>query len=318
MSLPARKVVVLGAGFIGTHVARTLAFAPSTLVQLSSRSPSTASLSYGTSSPDARFTAVPADITDPASLERAFHSAHAVISLVGIMHGSDKQFQDIQWRGAENVARAAHAAGAKLVHLSAIGAHPDSDIPYFRTKALGEQAVLGACPNATVLRPSLVFGPGDGFFARFASLSRFLPFLPVFGGGNSRFQPVFVGDLAHVIEICTRDDSAVQDVCAGKVIQCGGPDVLTYREMMSLILKHTHRTRPIISLPWAAGFAQGFIMERLPLNPLTLTRAQVKQLQMDNIVDPDLPPDAPRFEDVLKKFAGRSLTPLDDVLPTYL
>jgi len=221
-----RKIVVCGAGFVGTHVARTLAFTPNALVQLTSRNPDALhrSLSYETSSTTGRFSAVPADVTDPASLNRAFESAHAVISLVGVMHGSDKHFEDIQWRGAENVARAARAVGAKLVHLSAIGANPNSDITYFRTKALGEQAVFGVCPDATVLRPSLVFGPGDGFFVRFASLSRFLPFLPVFGGGTSRFQPVFAGDLAHVIEICTRDDKRVQDVCAGKVIECGGPD----------------------------------------------------------------------------------------------
>lgn len=165
----------------GTHVARTLAFSPNALVQLTSRNPDALlrNLSYESSSPGARFTAVPADITDPATLKPAFESASAVVSLVGLLHGTEKQFEDIQWRGAENVARAAKYAGAKLVHLSAIGASLGSDVPYFRTKALGEQAVFGICPDATVLRPSLVFGPGDGFFAvRALALVLFLSFFP--------------------------------------------------------------------------------------------------------------------------------------------
>lgn len=166
------------------------------------------------------------------------------MSLVGILQGTPEQFDKIQWHGAENVALAAKSVGAKLIHISAIGANKDSDIPYARTKALGEAAVFSACKNATIIRPSIVFGPGDGFFAvclisfswwhlllfipscqRFATLSSFLPFMPVFGGGTTKFQPVYAGDVARAVEIATRTlDNAAMDATDGKVIEAGGPD----------------------------------------------------------------------------------------------
>lgn len=164
-----------------------------------------------------------------------------VVSLVGIMHGTPAEFDRIQHKGAENVARAAKDAGAKLVHFSAIGADKLSTIPYFKTKGLGEEAVFRANPEATIIRPSLVFGPGDGFFAvrarifmlnwcdltgtqRFATLSKVLPFLPVFDGGKTKFQPVYVGDIARLVEIISRNDPKVRKAVDGHIIEAGGPE----------------------------------------------------------------------------------------------
>jgi uncharacterized protein YbjT (DUF2867 family) len=186
---------------------------------------------------------IPVDVTKKDTLTEAFSNADAVVSLVGILRGSPAQFEAIQWKGAENVALAAAAVGAKLVHISAIGADPHSKIPYTRTKALGEEAVLSYCPNATIVRPSLIFGPGDGLFnvricprlehvltllcwQRFAQLSRYLPVLPVFGDGGTRFQPVYVGDVGQLVEILTRDNSDFTGNVAtdGRIIEAVGPE----------------------------------------------------------------------------------------------
>jgi len=181
------------------------------------------------------------DITKPSTLIPAFENAGVIVSLVGLMHGTPQQFEDIQWHGAENVATAARQAGAKLVHFSAIGADPDSHIPYARTKGLTEISVLKICPDATIIKPSLVFGPEDDFFnvclcfcegltsnraveQRFAKLAKFLPFLPVYGGGKTRFQPVYVGDLARAVEVISRMDPSIESQISGKIIEAGGPD----------------------------------------------------------------------------------------------
>ncbi|SJL07509.1 uncharacterized protein ARMOST_10859 [Armillaria ostoyae] len=154
-----------------------------------------------------------------------------VVSLVGIMHGSPKDFEDIQWKGASDIAKAAQSVGANLVHFSSIGTGPSSSIPYTRTKGLGEISVLEHCPSATIIRPSLVFGPEDDFFNIF-------PFLPVFGGGASKFQPVYVKDLMHAVEIIAIADAKVRKEVSAKIMEAGGPDVFIYRELMSLVLKY--------------------------------------------------------------------------------
>jgi len=181
------------------------------------------------------------DITKPSTLVPAFENAGVIVSLVGLMHGTPQQFEDIQWHGAENVARAARQAGAKLVHFSAIGADPDSHVPYARTKGLAEISVLKICPDATIIKPSLVFGPEDDFFnvclcfwgglasnravrQRFARLARFLPFLPVYGGGTTLLQPVYVGDLARAVEVISRMDPSIENQISGKIIEAGGPN----------------------------------------------------------------------------------------------
>ncbi|KIK70739.1 hypothetical protein GYMLUDRAFT_210155 [Collybiopsis luxurians FD-317 M1] len=328
------KVVLCGSGFLGKHIARALirpAFtgSPTHQVLLASRSPKK---SYsGLKNESGILSPIRIDITDESTLFPAFSGASLIVSLVGIMHGSSEDFDRIQWKGAENVARAAAKAGAKLVHVSAIGADKESKIPYNKTKALGEQAVRDIYSRAekdvVVLRPSIVFGPEDDFFNRFSRLSRLLPFLPVFGGGSSQFQPVYVGDIARAIEIIARDDPAINSIVGGKVIECGGPDILTYKEIMQLVLKCNHRRRPIISLPFWMGKVQGAVMEQLPPNLFTLTRAQVEQLKSDNIIRVSPPQNEMGteyfpFSTLVEKYTfpdkRSSLRSVHEILPSYI
>ncbi|TFK56678.1 NAD(P)-binding protein [Heliocybe sulcata] len=318
------KVVICGAGFLGSNIAKALTIGTSGSnifhrVQLSSRSPQrTYDELRPLLNPEQLLPPVAADVTKPDSLKNAFKDADLVVSLVGVMNGSVEDFNRIQWKGAENVAKAAKDAGARLVHFSAIGADPHSSIPYARTKALGEAAVLDVYPQATIIRPSLVFGPGDGFFLRFGKLSQVLPFLPVFGGGTSRFQPVFVGDIARAVEIIARDDEQVRNAVQGKVLEAGGPEVFTYRQLMDIVLQYTERERPVLSLPFALGATQGFVMEQLPVNLFTVTRAQVEQLKSDNIVNPSPPANHASFKDLVERNSESPLKSVHEILPTYL
>ncbi|KAH8119858.1 NAD-binding protein [Phellopilus nigrolimitatus] len=320
----AQKVVVCGSGFLGSYIAKALTtnatYDVPRAIQLTSRNPARLYKELRNElSEKSLLPPVTADVTKPETLAQAFEGADVVVSLVGLMHGSPKMFEDIQWHGAENVANAAKKEGAKVVHISAIGADEGSKIPYARTKALGEQAVRQECKDATIIRPSLVFGPGDSFFSRFATLSRYLPFLPVFGGGITRFQPVYVGDVARAVEIASRKtDQAAMKATNGKIIEAGGPDVFTYKEMMKAVLKHTHRARPIISLPYSVGKMQGLVLEQLPQNIFTLTRAQVEQLKIDNVVNPSPLSDHASFAELLKRFNGEPLKSVDEILPEYL
>ncbi|KAJ3782485.1 nucleoside-diphosphate-sugar epimerase [Lentinula aff. detonsa] len=327
------KVVICGAGFLGKHIALALTSRSSSVihqVQLASRNPERLyTLLKNTNS--GILPPISIDIIDKSTLSSAFHGASLVVSLVGIMHGSPADFDQIQWKGAENVAKAARDAGARLVHVSAIGADKESPIPYNRTKALGEEAVRETFKGKTekdlvVLRPSIVFGPEDDFFNRFSKLSKFLPFLPVFGGGTSRFQPVYVGDIARAVEIIARNDPAINAMVGGKIIECGGPDVLTYKEIMQLVLKHIRRRRPIVSLPFWMGKMQGTVMEQLPVNLFTVTRSQVQQLKSDNIVNNSASENSMDteyfpFDALVEKYSisgAKSLASVHDVLPVYL
>ncbi|KAG7452355.1 NAD(P)-binding protein [Guyanagaster necrorhizus] len=320
-SLMAEKVVICGAGFIGKQIARTLTRSQKLnfCVQLSSRHPQKSYDQLKESIPcGTLLSPVSVDVRDMSSLAAAFEKSSLVISLIGIMHGSPKDFEDIQWRGASNVAKAAQSVGAKLVHFSSIGADPSSSIPYTRTKGLGEISVLEHCPSATVIRPSLVFGPEDDFFNRFSRLSQLLPFLPVFGGGTSRFQPVYVEDLARAVEIIATADTQVKKEVYGKIIEAGGPDVFTYRELMSLVLKYNGRHRPIVSLPFFVGQVQGFFLEKLPFNMFTVTRAQIEQLKSDNVVqDVEGSLNFVSFEKLLRTYCEPPRS-VHDVLPGYL
>ncbi|KAI0078168.1 NADH dehydrogenase [Panus rudis PR-1116 ss-1] len=325
-----RKVVICGAGFLVFHeftsnVARAIcgATANNRVVQLASRHPNhvhetiQSSLNEEHKSRSSLVLPISVDITDPSTLTPALQDASVVISLVGILQGKPEDFFRIQLHGAENVAKAAKAAGAKLIHISAIGADPSGSLPYEKTKGLAEKSVLQICKDATIIRPSIVFGPGDSFFTRFAKLSAILPFMPVFGDGSTKFQPVFVGDIARAVEIISRNDPDIRKMVDGKVLEAGGPDVFTYRQIMELVLKYTGRTRTIIPLPFAIGKLQGAILEQLPQNIFTLTRDQVEQLKKDNVVTASQV-DGISFEGLLKKFSSDGLTSVHEVLPKYL
>jgi NADH dehydrogenase len=268
-----------GGGFIGRHIVQRLAAAGHS-IRIAGRDTERAAR-LCTMGGVGQITPVAASITDEASSARAVAGADIVINLVGILFESRAgDFQRIQAEGAGRVARLAAAAGAKqFLHLSAIGADAASPSLYAQTKAAGEAAVLAAFPDAIILRPSVVFGPDDQFFNRFAGLAALLPFMPVVAG-ETRFQPVYVGDVADAAMAALRDPAA-----SGKVFELGGPRVMSMRQVLRYILDVTGRRRPMIALPDGLVRLQARLGELLPTPPLT--RDQLILLGKDNVVSPN-------------------------------
>jgi NADH dehydrogenase len=219
------------------------------------------------------------NIADDSSVEAAMRGADAAINLVGILAPSGSQrFRTLHAEGAERIARAATAHRlVRLLHISALGASADSPSLYARTKAEGEERVRAAFPGATIFRPSIVFGPEDDFFNRFAWLARLSPVLPLIGGGHTRFQPVYVGDVAQAA-LHALNDPATE----GKIFELGGPEALTLKQVMQLVLKQTHRKRLLVPVPFAIARLQAAVLGLLPKPLLTLD--QVKLLERDNVV----------------------------------
>lgn len=249
-----------------------------------------------------------ANVRMPASVDRALDGADAVVNLVGVLFEQGRQrFHSLHAQGARNIAEAARARGIKtLVQVSAIGADEGSRSKYARTKSEGEAAARAAVPTATVVRPSIVFGQDDDFFNRFGALAAQSPVLPLPGGGATRFQPVFVGDVAAAIAACVMDPAT-----RGKTYELGGPAVFSFRELMQLVLMQTQRNRLLVPLPWplakAIGVA-GDLMSILPMAP-PLTADQVEMLTHDNVVSGRLP----GLADL-----GVQPTAVEAVVPTYL
>jgi len=295
-----------GSGFIGRHVVRAIAKTGARM-RVAVRRPELA----GHLQPlggVGQINAVQANVRFPDSLLAAADGADAVINLVGILLPSGKQtFTSVQDEGARHVAEAARAAGAQaLVHVSAIGADPGSPSVYARSKAAGEAAVRDVFPGAVILRPSVVFGPEDDFFNRFAALARIAPVLPLIGGGNTKFEPVFAGDVAKAV-IAALTGTAE----AGAPYELGGPEVLTLKEVMERVLTYTMRKRLFVPVPIWLARLKGAFLQLLP-NPM-LTVDQVKLLQTDTVVSEDA------------KRAGRTLEGLGiapvavaAVVPAYL
>ncbi len=302
---PELVTVFGGSGFIGRHVVRALA-KRGYLIRVATRRPELAGHvqplgNVGQIQP------VQANIRAPWSIDRAVEGAAHVINLVGILYPSGAQsFSAVQQVGARNVAEAAKKVGARLTHGSAIGADPDSASEYARTKALGEQAVLGTVEDAVVFRPSIVFGPEDQFFNRFADMARYSPVLPLIGGGHTRFQPVFVGDVAEAIA-----KSVDGEVKGGRIYELGGPNVLSFRECLEQMLEVIDRKRLLLPMPWSVAELQASVLGLLP-KPL-LTRDQVTLLKSDNVV-------SLAAEEGHRTFAGLGMHPQSTaaILPSYL
>ena len=294
-----------GSGFIGRHVVRAFA-QHGWRIRVAVRRPDLA-FHLQPLGRVGQIHAVQANLRYPDSVMRAAEGSKTVVNLVGILHESGQQtFDAVQASGAGAVAKAAAEAGAKLVHVSAIGADARSLSQYARTKAVGEKAALSAVPEAVIMRPSIVFGPEDDFFNRFAALARWLPALPLIGGGKTRFQPVFVGDVAAAIV------SAVENRArASTTYELGGPEVKTFRELLEFILREIGRERLLVPLPFALARLQAFFLEFLPKPPLT--RDQVLLLERDNVVSK-----AAERDNRTLKGLGIVPTSLEAVVPSYL
>jgi uncharacterized protein YbjT (DUF2867 family) len=266
-----------GSGFIGRHVVRALAKTGARM-RIAVRRPELAGFLQPLGGVG-QIIPVQANVRYPESLLAPANGADAVINLVGILSPSGKQtFRAVQDEGARHVAEAARAAGAKvLIHGSAIGADPNSPSVYARTKAAGEEAVKEVFPDAVITRPSVVFGPEDEFFNRFAALARLSPALPLIGGGKTKFQPVFVGDVAKAMLA-----GLTSQAHPGSIYELGGPEILTMKEVMERVLTYTMRKRWLVPLPFPLAKLQGAILQLLPNPPLTLD--QVRLLEKDNVV----------------------------------
>jgi NADH dehydrogenase len=294
-----------GSGFVGTQVVRALA-KRGLRVRAAVRRPWRG---YGLRmlGDVGQIDVAQANLRVPSSVERALEGAEACVNLVGVIAERGRQrFASVHAMGAQTVAEAAARSGVRrLVHVSALGASPDATSRYARSKAAGEAAARAAFPGAVILRPGIVFGPGDAFFNRFARMALLSPVLPLIGGGKTRFQPVFVGDVAAAVVGALLDDGT-----AGQTFELGGPGVFTFEALMRLMLKEIGRNTLLLPVPFplaqligAAGDLQAMVM------PPVLTSDQVAQLRADNVVS----------EGALGLAAlGVAPTALEPILPTYL
>jgi len=294
-----------GSGFLGRHVVRALC-KRGYRVRAAVRRPHLA----GHLQPLGRVGqvhAVQANVRNADSVAAAVRDASAVINLVGLLfEGGRQRFEAVHVGGARNIAHAAAAEGARLAHVSALGADKESPALYGRTKAAGEAAVLGELPAATIFRPSVVFGPEDNFFNRFASMARFSPALPLIGGGATRFQPVFVGDVAQALVKAVAGETK-----SGTIYELGGPEVLTFRELMRFVLRVTERRRLLIPLPFPLARFMAFFLQWLPKPPLTVD--QVRLLERDNVLSGEARRERRTFDAL-----GIDPTAMEVVVPAYL
>jgi NADH dehydrogenase len=302
LDLADRRVTVFGgSGFLGRRIVERLA-ADGAEVRVAVRHPERAVYltRFGRAG---QITCVRADVWDEATVAPALAGADAAVNTVGhYVERGHASFEAIHGHGARHVAQAAAAAGAqRLVHISGIGADPASDSPYVRARATGERLVREAFPPATILRPSVMFGPGD-FLDRLAGLARVMPAIPLFGAGAVRLQPVYVSDVAAAVARALATPQA-----AGKLYELGGPRVYPYRALVQLVLDQTGRRRLLLPLPYLAWNALAALLTPLPRRPIS--RDQVKLMQKDNVVSPGT-----------LTFADLGITPtaLEAIAPGYL
>lgn len=300
--------IIGGSGFVGRYIARRLA-KDGWRVRVAVRRPNEAIFvkPYGVVG---QVEPVACNIRDDASLRAVIRGADAVVNCVGVLNSvGANSFDAVQAEGAGRVARIAAEMGAsRLVQISAIGADPQSDSAYARSKAEGEAAVLAAFPTAVILRPSIIFGAEDQFFNRFAAMTRMGPVLPVVGA-NTRFQPVYVDDVAQAAV------KAINGEAASGVYELGGPEVDTFRGLMGRMLHVIQRRRAVVNMPFFVARIMGFAFDMVQAVTLGLienkmiTRDQVKNLRRDNVVSPSA-----------KGFADLGITPtaMEAVLPEYL
>lgn len=301
-------VVFGGSGFIGRNVVRELA-QRGWRVRVAVRRPHLAQFLRPMGAVG-QIQLAQANIRHPGSIAEAIKGADAVINLVGILFESGaQQFDAVQAAGAASVAALAAEAGVDvMVHVSAIGADEESDSVYARTKGEAEAAVRGSIPSATILRPSIVFGPEDDFFNKFATMSTFSPALPLIGGGQTKFQPIYVDDVADAV--C---EALIRPEARGETYELGGPRVYSFKELLEMMLAETGRKRILAPLPFPVASligAVGQIAGALPFVEPPLTADQVKLLKRDNVVGGG----------GVKTLADLGIAPqtVESVLPSYM
>ena len=294
-----------GSGFLGRHVVRALA-KRDYRIRVAVRRPELANYLQPLGRVG-QIHAVQANIRNAASVAAAARDAHVLINLVGILFERGRQrFDAVHTVGAEQMALAANAHGARLLHVSAIGADENARSHYARSKAAAEKLVLAAQPTAVVMRPSIMFGPEDDFFNRFAALARLSPALPLIGGGRTKFQPVFVGDVATAIA-----EGVAGNAHAGTIYELGGPDVRTFKELMQFVLKTIERKRLLVPLPFFVAKLQAAFLQFMP-KPM-LTPDQVELLRADNVVS-----QAAIGEGRTLQGLGIEPEPIETIVPSYL
>ncbi len=298
-----RRIAVLGAsGFVGRYIVRRLAATGAVITAVGRHADSASFLKP--MGDVGQIACIDADLCDDRALAAVIAGTDAVVNAVGILYERGRQsFDALHHRLPARLGAAARAAGIRrILHVSAIGADPDSPAAYGRSKAAGESALRAAVPTAVVLRPSIVFGPEDTFFNRFAALARVSPALPLIGGGTTRFQPVYVGDVA---------DAAMAALAApeteASIFELGGPEIFTFRALMEIVLRTIGRKRLLVPVPFAVASIEAAFLGVLPVPPLT--RDQVRMLQRDNVVTPGMPGLAE---------LGIAPTAVELILPTYL
>ena len=305
-STPGLVTVFGGSGFVGTQVVRALA-RQGWRVKVAVRRPNLAQ-DLRLNGDVGQIQPVRCDITRPADVEAALKGADAAVNLVGLLFETPgRSFAATHVQGARTIAETCAANGIeRFVHISAIGADAGSEADYGRTKGEAETAVLAALPSATILRPSIVFGPGDGFLNRFASMAVLSPALPLIGGGKTRFQPVYVGDVAEAVA-----RALVRPEARGRIYELGGPAVWSFKDILVYILRETGRTRLLAPIPVFAAATLGRLAGLTAVIgvPPVLTRDQVLMLKTDNVVAPD----ALGLEDLDIEATG-----LEAIAPSYL
>ncbi|MBW8320010.1 MAG: complex I NDUFA9 subunit family protein [Rhizobium sp.] len=306
-NLPPLVTVFGGSGFVGRHVVRALA-KRGYRIRVAVRRPDLAFFLQPLGNVG-QISFVQANLRYRASVDKAVQGADHVVNCVGILFESGRNsFDAVQDFGARAVAEAARSVGARLTHISAIGADAKSDSDYAATKGRAEDAVRSILPDAVILRPSIIFGPEDGFFNKFAAMAKIMPVLPLVGGGKTKFQPVHVEDVAEAVA-----RSVDGKLTPGAVYELGGRDVMTFRECLEAMLEVIGRKRPFLTLPFGVASLIGSLSSMIPFVSRALTSDLVKLLKSENIVA-----DSAKAEGRTLEGMGISPVSLESILPTYL
>ncbi|MDX3926672.1 MAG: complex I NDUFA9 subunit family protein [Shinella sp.] len=306
-NLPPLVTIFGGSGFVGRHVVRALA-KRGYRIRVAVRRPDLAGFLQPLGNVG-QISFVQANLRYRNSVDRAVDGADHVINCVGILFEKGRNnFDAVQDFGARAVAEAARAAGAPLTHVSAIGADANSASAYARTKGRAENAIREIMPEAVILRPSILFGPNDGFFNKFAEMARFAPALPLIGGGHTKLQPLYVADAAEAIARSV--DGKVEK---GRTYELGGPEVLTFRQCLETMLRIIDRKRPLVSLPFGVASMIGSVASMVPFVDPPLTADQVTLLKNDNIVSEEASKEGRTIEGI-----GIAPALVEAILPSYL